>query len=123
MAAGTGTVTAAALVTDMVRLLGEERVFHKDVDLKTYTYDSSFVSQINNFTPEVVVMPGSTEEVSRIMRYADEHGADLPAYLEGEIEKVEGTFHTEQAEALGQGRIAYMRRFLERIRQELDFEA
>ncbi len=74
MAAGTGMVTAAALVTDMLKLLGEERVFHKDVDLKTYTYDSSFVSQINDFTPEVVVMPTSTEEVSRIMRYADEHG-------------------------------------------------
>jgi len=51
------------------------------------------------------------------------HLEDLLAYLEGEIGKVEGTFHTEQAEALGQGRIAYMRSFLERIRQELEFEA
>lgn len=51
------------------------------------------------------------------------HVEDLPAYLEQEITKVEGTFHTEQAEAVGQDRIGYMRSFLERVRQELEFEA
>ena len=49
--------------------------------------------------------------------------SDFPAYLRSILDKVEGTFHTEQAEELGKSRLKYMRSFLERIEQELRNEA
>jgi uncharacterized protein len=49
--------------------------------------------------------------------------SEFPAFLTSILGKVEGTFHTEQAERLGTERIAYMKSFLERITKELDFEA
>jgi uncharacterized protein len=49
--------------------------------------------------------------------------SDFPEYLRSVLAKVEGTFHTEKAEELGQSRLKYMRSFLERIEQELQNEA
>ena len=49
--------------------------------------------------------------------------SDFPEYLRSVLAKVEGTFHTEKAEELGQSRLEYMRSFLERIEQELQNEA
>ena len=49
--------------------------------------------------------------------------SDFPEYLSSILAKVEGTFHTEKAEELGQSRMKYMRSFLERIQQELRNEA
>jgi uncharacterized protein len=49
--------------------------------------------------------------------------SDFPEYLRSVLAKVEGTFHTEKAEELGQSRLKYMRSFLERIEQELRNEA
>jgi len=49
--------------------------------------------------------------------------SDFPEYLRSILTKVEGTFHTEKAEELGRSRLHYMRSFLERIEQELQYEA
>jgi uncharacterized protein len=49
--------------------------------------------------------------------------SDFPGYLRSILAKVEGTFHTEKAEELGQSRLKYMRSFLERIERELRNEA
>jgi uncharacterized protein len=49
--------------------------------------------------------------------------SDFPEYLRSILAKVEGTFHTQKAEDLGQSRLKYMRSFLERIEQELRSEA
>ena len=49
--------------------------------------------------------------------------SDFPEYLRSILAKVEGTFHTEKAEELGQSRLKYMRSFLERIQRELGNEA
>jgi uncharacterized protein len=48
---------------------------------------------------------------------------DFPDYLRSILDKVEGTFHTEQAEKMGKSRLKYMRSFLKRIEQELRNEA
>ena len=49
--------------------------------------------------------------------------SDFPEYLRSILDKVEGTFHTEQAEELGKPRLKYMKSFLKRIEQELRNEA
>lgn len=48
---------------------------------------------------------------------------DFPAFLRSTINKVEATFHTKEAEAIGRSRLEYMKSFLERIEKELNFEA
>jgi len=48
---------------------------------------------------------------------------DFPGFLRSTINKVEETFHTKEAEAIGRSRLGYMRSFLERMEQELNFEA
>lgn len=62
------------LVKDMKGLLGPEKVISSKLERYTYTYDSSFLSQLNEFYPDVVVCPMNTEEVQKIMRYAYKHG-------------------------------------------------
>jgi len=47
----------------------------------------------------------------------------FPTFLRSIIAKVEGTFHTKQAEAIGGARLEFMKRFLDRIEQELNHEA
>lgn len=60
----------SSLVKDLTSIVGPEKVLHSELDRYTYTYDSSFISQQNEYIPDVVVLPTSTEEVSQIMKYA-----------------------------------------------------
>lgn len=46
----------------------------------------------------------------------------FPDYLRSILSKVEGTFHTKEAESIGRSRIEYMENFLERIEKELHYE-
>jgi uncharacterized protein len=48
--------------------------------------------------------------------------SDFPDYLRNLLQKVEGTFHTEEAERIGTERIEYMRQFLKRLELELNYE-
>jgi uncharacterized protein len=48
---------------------------------------------------------------------------DFPGFLRSTISKVEATFHTKEAEAVGRLRLEYMKEFLERMEKELNFEA
>ena len=48
---------------------------------------------------------------------------DFPGHLAALLAKVEGSFHTEEAEQIGSKRIAFMRHFLQQIEKELAFEA
>lgn len=47
---------------------------------------------------------------------------DFPDYLGELLKKVEGTFHTDTAQKIGEKRIEYMRQFLKRIERELQGE-
>ena len=49
------------LVNDMTELLGPDKVISSKLERYTYTYDSSFLSQLNEYYPDVVVCPMSTE--------------------------------------------------------------
>ena len=44
----------------------------------------------------------------------------LPALIDGLIERVDGTLHTERGQALVRERIAYLRTFQERLKAEMD---
>ncbi|GAW93499.1 D-lactate dehydrogenase [Calderihabitans maritimus] len=59
-----------ALVKDLVALIGPDKVISEELDLLCYSYDSSFKSRNHRFVPDAVVTPRSTEEVSKIMKYA-----------------------------------------------------
>ena len=45
--------------------------------------------------------------------------SDFPEFLKSILAKVEDTFHTKEAEALGRSRLEYMKAFIERIEKEL----
>ncbi len=66
-------VSKEKLVKDMEGMFGGGKVLKSELERYTYTYDSSFASQQNEYYPDVVVCLSSTEEVSRLMKYAWEN--------------------------------------------------
>jgi glycolate oxidase len=65
-------------LTDRLRaIVGKEYVLTSDMDLFLYGYDASLIRG----KADVVVLPDSTEEVSRIMALA--HGERIPAIARG----------------------------------------
>lgn len=58
------------LIKDMEEMFGVTRVLKTKLERYTYTYDSSFASQQNEYYPDVVVCLNDTEDVSRLMEYA-----------------------------------------------------
>lgn len=67
------TLSKPALVDALRRLLGEEQVRSRALDLLCYSYDSSFLTQTNDFRPDVVVIPRSADDVAATVRFAREH--------------------------------------------------
>ncbi len=57
----------------MVELLGKEKVVDDDVSLKAYSYDSSFMARRNRFNPDAVIFPVSTEDVVKVVKFANEN--------------------------------------------------
>jgi D-lactate dehydrogenase len=62
--------TPAKLKADLIALLGRDRVLHRAIDLVRYASDASPY----RLTPQVVVLPRTTEEVVKIFRYCRENG-------------------------------------------------
>ena len=48
--------------------------------------------------------------------------SDFPEFLQSILAKVEDTFHTKEAEAIGRSRLEYMKIFIERLEKELKSE-
>ncbi|MGI5921530.1 MAG: FAD-binding oxidoreductase [Syntrophomonadaceae bacterium] len=55
---------------ELIRLLGKEKVLSEDLDLMYYSYDSSFYTKLKPLAPYAVVLPQSTEDVQKVMRFA-----------------------------------------------------
>jgi len=53
--------------------VGPENVLDADLDRFGYSYDSSFIPLLPANSPELVVRPGTTAEVSAVMAIANEH--------------------------------------------------
>jgi len=60
----------SSLAEDLISLIGASRVSTTSADLATHSTDKWFASN----PPEVVVHAESTEDVSQVLRYANEHG-------------------------------------------------
>jgi glycolate oxidase len=56
------------IVDRLIEAVGRKYVLHTPEDLAVYSYDGTFAES----TPEVVVLPASTEEVSRVVKIAAE---------------------------------------------------
>lgn len=62
-------------ITQKIRaIVGEENVLDTNIDRFGYSYDSSFVPLAKENSPDLVVRPRKTEEVSAVMTIANTHG-------------------------------------------------
>ena len=63
------------LVADLQSIVGGMYVVHRPEDLIVFEYDGS----VDRAMPQVVVLPASTDEVSRVVRVASRHGLPIVA--------------------------------------------
>jgi glycolate oxidase len=61
------------LADDLRRLVSTSRVLDAPAELRTYAYDASFLTQLAPRSPDAVVIAATTEDVSAVMRYANQH--------------------------------------------------
>ena len=67
----------SSLIEDLVKILGKESVLYSPEDLAVYSYDGTFAEG----QPEIVVLPGTTQQVSQVIRLAAE--ANIPMVPRG----------------------------------------
>jgi glycolate oxidase len=63
------------MIQALVKIVGKEDVMTSEMELQLYGYDASLVRG----RPDCIVMPSSTEEVSRVVKYAHENGIPVVA--------------------------------------------
>ncbi|MEA1961589.1 MAG: FAD-linked oxidase C-terminal domain-containing protein [Bacillota bacterium] len=63
--------------SELIKLLGKEKVMGNDLDLMYYSYDSSFLTKLNPAAPFAVLFPKSTDDVQVIMRFAYENDINV----------------------------------------------
>ena len=64
---------AQAIKQQIIDIVGTENVLDSNLDCFSCSYDSSFVPLLPANQPEIVVRPGTTAEVSAIMKLASSH--------------------------------------------------
>ena len=67
----------ASAIKELRGIVGDRRVLTGPEELLVFSYDGTFCEQ----RPDVVVVPASTEEVSRVLKYADHQR--IPVYPRG----------------------------------------
>src|SRR4030042_2352007 len=70
-----GFMEREKLVEEMTKIAGKENVLSSDTDLLLYGYDASLYKG----KPDCIVLPGSTEEVSKIVKFAHKEGIPVIA--------------------------------------------
>jgi glycolate oxidase subunit GlcD len=63
------------MVDELAQIVGRENVLISEMDLMLYGYDASLYKG----RPDCIVLPGSTEEVSKIVRFAHKEGLPIVA--------------------------------------------
>ena len=63
----------AKLVEKLKEIVGSEHIFDKYEDRYCYTYDASFITVGKKEVPELIVYPGSKEEVAEVLKLANEY--------------------------------------------------
>ncbi len=66
-----------AIKAELIKMLGKEKVLTEDLDLMYYSYDSSFLTKLEPSNPYAVVMPRSTEDLQKVMRFAYENNINI----------------------------------------------
>jgi glycolate oxidase len=61
------------IADDLRALVSKSRVLDAPAELQTYAYDASFLTQLAPRPPDAVVIAASTDEVSAVMRYANQN--------------------------------------------------
>ncbi len=67
----------AAVQKQLIAMLGKDKVLCEALDLMYYSYDSSFLTKMEPADPWAVVMPRSTEEVQKVMKFAFDNNIDV----------------------------------------------
>ncbi|MEN6463522.1 MAG: FAD-linked oxidase C-terminal domain-containing protein [Syntrophomonas sp.] len=62
---------------ELIKMLGKDIVLSEDLDLMYYSYASSFFTKLQPLAPSAVVLPKSTEDVQKIMRFAFENSINV----------------------------------------------
>jgi glycolate oxidase len=70
-----GTSASTSLITDLSDIVGNQYVIWKPEDLLVYEYDGS----IDKAIPQAVVLPGTADEVSKVVRIANRYGEYIVA--------------------------------------------
>lgn len=63
------------MIEELSKIVGKENVLYSETDLLLYGYDASLFKA----RPDCIVLPGSTEEVSRIVKFAHQHRIPIVA--------------------------------------------
>jgi len=63
------------MVEELIKIVGKENVLSSETDLMLYGYDASLFRG----KPDCIVLPGSTEEVSKIVKFGHENGIHVVA--------------------------------------------
>src|SRR5947199_5285760 len=71
--------TAPTLADRLREIVPPDRVIDDPATLLPYAYDASFWSLRQQRLPDVVVVPRTTDDVARVMRFADETGTPVVA--------------------------------------------
>ncbi|MGE5417734.1 MAG: FAD-binding oxidoreductase, partial [Acidobacteriota bacterium] len=58
------------IANQLLQMFGKDNVLTDDLDLMYYSYDSSFLTKLERAIPDAVVLPRSTEDVQKVMRFA-----------------------------------------------------
>ncbi len=66
---------SSSLISDLATIVGDQYVIWKPEDLLVYEYDGS----IDKASPQAVVLPSTAEQVSKIVKIANRHGAYIVA--------------------------------------------
>ena len=63
------------MIEELSKIVGKENVLSSETDLMLYGYDASLFKG----RPDCIVLPGSTEEVSRIVKFSNQEGIPIIA--------------------------------------------
>lgn len=61
----------------LVEILGKDKVLTEELDLMYYSYDSSFHTKLKPSNPTAVVLPTSTEEVQKVVKFAYDNSINI----------------------------------------------
>jgi len=67
----------SAIQKELLKMFGKDRILSDELDLMYYSYDSSFLTKLENTSPYAVVFPRSTEEVQQIVQFAYAHDVNI----------------------------------------------